>query len=305
MIKRILVNVILVSALLLSIEAFCFYKTKAENEIFKQSAGRLKFSSASEYKTKYKILEDFKPAAFRKSSIIDNAEKKPVILFGCSFAEGAGLTDNNTPCSRISKLTGRSCINRAKGAMGAQFMYYQLLNEDFYKQAPEAEYIVYIYIYNHLKRLYYYQVNPLIDMFNLRYKIENGKLKEIKPFFKPFYSSYAVKRLLNTKSADFAEEEGKDFKLFNKIMLESVKLIKEHYPAAKIIMLEYPEPFNLSIPDYEREQLESMGVKPVKVLDLTQDIDIYDKKYWLEDDIHPSDAAWDIIMPRFAEKYLN
>ena len=305
MIKRIIVNVILALVLLLSIEAFCFYKTKQENEKFKQSAGRLKFSDASQYKTKYKILEDFKPVIFRKSSIIDNAEKKPVLLFGCSFAEGAGLTDNNTPCSRISKLTGRSCINRAKGAMSAQFMYYQLLNENFYKEFPEADYIIYIYIYNHLQRLYNYQINPLLDMFNLRYKIDDGNLKEIKPFFKPFYSSYAVKRLLNTKVSSLAQTEEKDFKLFNKIMLESVKLIKAHYPDAEIIMLEYPEPVSLSIPDYEREKLENMGVKLVKVLDLTQDIDIYDKKYWLEDNIHPGNAAWDVIMPRFVHKYLN
>jgi len=305
MITRIIVNVFLALVLLLSIEAFCFYKTKQEDIEFKQRADRLEYNQTRNYKTEYKILEDYNPSVFRKSFKGADLNKKPVILFGCSFAEGAGLNDEDTPCGRISKLTGRSCINRSKGASGAQFIYYQLLDENFYKQAPEADYIVYIYIYNHLKRLYYYQPSPLINMFNLRYKIENGKLKEIKPFFKPFYSSYTVKRLLNTKVSNLAQAEEKDFKLFNKIMLESVKLIKAHYPDAKIIMLEYPEPVSLSIPDYEREMLENMGVKLVKVLDLTNDIDIFDKKYWLEDNIHPGNAAWDIIMPRFAEKYLN
>ena len=47
------------------------------------------------------------------------------------------------------------------------------------------------------------------------------------------------------------------------------------------------------------------GITVVKVTDLTKDIDIYDKKYWLNDNIHPNNKAWDIILPRLTKKYIN
>ncbi len=305
MIKRILVNIALICLLFCIIESYCFYKTKSENEMFKQKADRLETNNTRSYKTKYVILKSFNPIIWRNSFVNETSEKKPVLWFGCSFAEGAGLEDNQTPCYKISKLTKRNCINKAKGATGTQFMYYQIKNDKLIEEVPSADFVIYTFIWNHLQRLYNYQVNPLIDMFNLRYKIKNGELKEVKPLFKPFYSSFFVKKILNKKVYNQYKKECIDFELFNKIMEKSANRIKNLYPDSKFILLEFPDLSRNQLPDYEIKKLESYGITVVKVTDLTKDIDIYNNKYWLPDNIHPSEEAWDIILPELTKKYLN
>jgi len=305
MTKRILVNILLIILVFTAVESYCFYKTKTQNEYFKQKADRLEANNTRQYTTEYRLLKPFNTTIYRKSFIKQNTDKKPIIWFGCSFAEGAGLEDNYTPCYKISELTGRSCINKAKGATGTQFMLYELQDNNFINSAPEAEYIIYTFIYNHIQRLYNYQVNPLIDMFNLRYKIKNGQLKNITPEFNPIYSSFFIKRLLNKKVFKQAEQESIDFILFNKILQESLNITKKNYPNSKFILLEFPDLSRKELPDYEVKKLERMGITVVKVTDLIKDTNIYEEKYWLSDNIHPTAEAWDLILPKLKEQYLN
>ena len=112
-------------------------------------------------------------------------------------------------------------------------------------------------------------------------------------------------RFLNRKVYNQANIEKYNFKLFNKIMFESIKKTKEYYPDSKFIMIEFPDLSRNELPEYEIKQIESYGVNVVKVTDLASDIDIYDKKYWLSDDIHPSEALWDIILPRLVKRNLS
>ncbi len=303
--KSIFINLVLILAVFCIVEFTAFNQVNNDNLKFKQQADKLKANNTRNFKTNYCILKDFNTSVLRKSFYIDDKTQKSIIWFGCSFAEGAGLEDEHTPCYKISKLTGKNCINRAKGATGTQFMYYQLNNPDFKLQAPYADYVIYVFIWNHLQRLYNYQVNPLINMFNLRYKIKDDKLVEIKPFFKPFYSLYSVRRFLNRKVNNQANIEIYNFKLFNKIMRESVKKSKEYYPDSKFIMIEFPDLSKQELPDYEIKQLEKYGIKVIKVTDITKGINIYEKKYWLPDDIHPSEALWDIILPKLVKEHLK
>lgn len=298
MCRKIFVNTLLILILIILTEFVCFYITKKENL-------SLNKKTSVEYITKYNVLKDFNADIYGKSFKQKDEKKNPIILFGCSYADGAGLSEENTPCGKLSKITGRSCINRAKGAMGLQFMNYQLKNQTFYDKNKEVDYVIYVYIRNHLQRLYNFQMGALIDMFNLRYKVSNGKLREIKPIFKPLYSSYIVKRFLNKKAEIQAQIEEKNFKLFNAVMNENVRLVKKYYPKAKIIFIEYPEPRYHSLPDKEVDILENMGIIVVKIVDLTKDINIFDNEYWLDDNIHPSEKAWNIILPRLAKKYLD
>ncbi len=305
MFKKFVINTVVVIILLCFAELLCFNTAKKENDVFKSKTDKLAANNSKSYKTKYTILSDFKPILWRKSFIIENSDKKPIIWFGCSFAEGAGLSDTQAPCGKISKMTGRSCINRAKGATGTQFMYYQLTKEDFFKQAPQADYVIYTFIWHHLRRLYNYQINPLVDMFNVRYKLLNGNLIEVKPFFKPFYSSFIIKRFLNKIELKKSEEEEKDFKLFNALIKESVRITSEKYPASKFIMIEFPDLSNRELPDYEIKNLEKMGITVIRVNDIVKNTDFTDKKYWLEDNIHPSEEAWNIILPEITAKYIK
>ncbi len=305
MFKRIIINLLLIVIVLGIAEFTSFIAIKNKNEFFIMKANKSGTDPiANEFKTKYKILEDFNPENFRKSIIKEDTKKNPIILFGCSFAEGAGLNDENTPCSKLSKLTGRSCINRSKGATGTQFIYYQLLNTDNNNEYKNADYIIYVFIWNHLHRLYNYQISPLIYMFNLRYKADKyGKLKEIKPKFKFIYSSFFIKSILNKKIFLDIDKEEKDFKLFNAMMKEIYRLSKEKYPNAKFIMLEFPETSHLELPENEIKTLNSYGIEVIKAREFLNNINYYERKYWLEDEIHPTSELWDFILPQLKEKY--
>lgn len=304
MLKRIFINILLIIIAFTSIEAYCFYKTKQENEDFKQRADRLEENNTRQYITKYRILKPFNTEGFRKS-FIKSENTNDILWFGCSFAEGAGLPDNETPCYKISEVSGLNCINRAKGATGTQFMLYQLEKGNLTDKPENTDYIIYTFIWNHIQRLYNYQINPLIDMFNLRYKYTNNGLKNITPQFNPFYSSFFIKRLLNNSVYNQTNKESIDFYLFNAVMKESVKIAKKEYPNAKFIMLEFPELSRKEIPFYEISKLEKMGITVIKVKDLIPEIDIYDSKYWLADEIHPTSELWDLVMPKIKEKYMN
>ena len=306
MLKRVFINILLIIVAFIMIESYCFFQTKHENNVFKNQADKLEANNTRQFITKYKIMEDFNTQTFRPSYYIDNSKKKPILWFGCSFAEGAGLSDEITPAYKIAHLTGRSCINKAKGATGTQFMYYQLNNDEIMSDASDVDYIIYIFIWNHIQRLYNYQINPLIEMFNLRYKIQNNKLELIKPFFKPIYSSFFIKRLLNRKVNNQARVEQYKFELFNKIMEESLKKAKLRYPNSKFIMVEFPELSRRELPDYEVKKLQDMGIIFVKFTDfIDKDIDIYDSKYWLSDEIHPTSETWDLFLPGFTKQYIK
>lgn len=302
MFKRILINLLLVFISLIAIEGYCFYKTKLEDEAFKKQADRLESNNTRAYKTKYRLLKPFSPTVYRNSFIKENAQKS-IVWFGCSFAEGAGLNDNQTPCYKISELTGESCINKAKGATSTQFMLYQLENDTTIDE--NVDYVIYIFIWNHIQRLYNYQINPLINMFNLRYKVTNNGLKNITPNFNPLYSSFFVKRILNKKVYNQANKESIDFQLFNAVMKKSIEISKKKYPNSKFIMVEFPELSRKELSEYEIKQLERMGITVVKAVDLIDNINIYEDKYWLPDKIHPTEETWDLILPKLKEKYMN
>ncbi len=303
MLKRILINLLLITVALGTVEFASFQQIKAKNEAFKQQADKAKFNNTQNFQTKYKILEDFNPTVFRNSFIKDT-NKTPIIWLGCSFAEGAGLEDIQTPCYKISNLTGRSCINKAKGATGTQYMYYQITGKDLKTEYPNVDFVIYTFIWNHLHRLHNYQVNPLIDMFNLKYKIDkHGNIVEDKPLFKPLYSSFFIRRILNKQVSKNIKKEEETFELFNAIMKQSAITVHQLYPNAKFIMIEFPELSKKELPQSEKDKLKSYGIELIKATDYMRNIDVYNKKYWQSDEIHPKEELWDLILPKIVKQY--
>lgn len=303
--NKVLVNLLLILLLFTFFETISFFQIKNQIDSFKINADKLPSNNTKVFKTKYKILEKFNPTIFRKSFYIENSTEKPVLWFGCSFAEGAGLEDFHTPCYKLSQLTNSSCINRSKGATGTQFIYYQLKHNNFKEIAPDVDFIIYTFIWNHIHRLYNYQINPTIYMLNCRYKLKNGELQEYTPFYYPIYSSFLVKKCMNKIVQKQIDNEVLDFSLFNTVMFEINKELKKLYPNAKFIMIEFPEYSKKELPEFEIKNLENSGITVVRAKDFFNDIDCYDDKYWLPDKIHPREELWDMFLPKFTEKYLK
>lgn len=84
-----------------------------------------------------------------------NSDKKSIIIFGCSYAYGDNLEDNETFSYQLGRITGQPVYNRAFSGRSPQYMLYQVLNPHFYDYIKtEPEFIIYVYYYDQLIRLF-------------------------------------------------------------------------------------------------------------------------------------------------------
>lgn len=302
------INLILFIIFLLCAEAYSYKKTleanrnniKTEQQTLKNQDNSFNFKKAYAFAPKFADSEFVKQGMHRVNYRKSN--KKAIIFFGCSFTQGAQLKDKQTLAYKISRISNRTTDNRGKGATGTQFMYYQLIDKNLKHETPDAEYIIYTFIWDHLYRLNTYIVNPGVNVINIRYKIVNNKLVEIKPAFTPLYSSYIVKKVqFDIVSKKFAIEQ-ENFLLFNAIMKESIKIAQKKYPHSKFIILEYPENIHKKkLPQSEIDKLENMGYIVINTEKLIGH-NLNDKKYRTEDGYHPSEAAWNEVAPKLVQK---
>ena len=131
---------------------YCLYLKSDDEKPFFYSVKSIKSQDWDEF---------YKTAHF-KEPIFRNKDLKPIVLFGCSFAFGFGIDDEQTFSYKLSKYTNRTVYNRGLCGGGIQHVLYQLRREDFYKEIPEPEYVIYLYISNHIRRMYKYAYNDVV-----------------------------------------------------------------------------------------------------------------------------------------------
>lgn len=238
----------------------------------------------------------------------ENSAKKAIVLFGCSFTYGDGLTQNQTFGHKLYEQTNRPVYNRRISGSGVQHMYYQLNDSSFYSEIKkEPEYIIYIFSpYLHTHRLYAYIFSLYEDKLYLRYypdKVDkNGNLIEKKPFVPEVLSGlYLVKYYEYLKTIQDMKNSSDNFYLL--LFKKSMEKVKKHYPNAKFVVFCFDMYKNES-EEYTSliENLKSEGFIIVKTNELT-DIDYSDTKYHIsETDVHPNEYFWDLITPKFVER---
>lgn len=314
LIKTILINTLILIILFFSLEVYSHKKeyNRIKNVLELQSKlfpGQPRSNLA---KYGYKIPKLFNYENYKKqlrTVNYKNSKKRPVIFFGCSYTQGVGLTNEQTLAYKISNLTNRTTYNRGVGGTGTQFMYYQLNRNDLKTEIPDAEYIIYTFIWDHLYRLYAYELNFFGSDINLRYKIKNNRLVEISPSFMPFYALYTTKRIQESIKLKNGGLESCDYKMFNMIIKESIRLSKEKYPNSKFIMLTFPDS-GVFMKNYvegrrsfnkeEIKKLKEMGVILINAEELVGH-QLRKDKYRVADKDHPSELSWDEIAPRLVK----
>ena len=183
---------------------------------------------------------------YLRKPVIKNTNKPSILMFGCSFLYGSFLQNEQTFAYKLSEATGRSVYNKGVEAGGLAQMLYFLRDENFYKQIKQPpEYVIYLYISNHQKRLDSNMFpNPLwLQGYNLQYKMKNGELviKQNWPAF--IYKPFIIKKIysffdkINNKNTP--KNINKRFELTNKILLESKQLLEEHYGNIKSVIIDY------------------------------------------------------------------
>lgn len=240
----------------------------------------------------------------------ENSKKRPIITIGDSYTYGAHLAEKQTLAFKLHEQTARTTYNRGVSATGPQCVYRQLSDKDFKKQIPDAEYVIYTFIYDHLFR----NIRTLRDLYGtnieLGYVLKNGKLVERTYPFWFMYGSLLIRTIIDyANSITYSDEIQNGLPLFLKIMEESVNQMKHLYPNSKFVFIEFPEGACCAV-DYDGSRrldentlnnLKDLGIIYIYAPDLVGH-DFCESKYRVSDKDHPSELAWDEFVPKLVEK---
>ena len=306
--KVILFNIFILVFTLFCIEVislFIYYQKVKSTLELKNNAGfiqEFRYTKANKYTT------DYFSFLFQKH-ISENTSKRPIVLLGCSYAEGTGLEDEQNLSYKLFKKTSRSVFERAIAGGGPQLALHQFETGEMKQEVPDAEYIIYVYCDYHLNRLYGYQMDYISTEVNQRYKLKDNKLVKIKqPDFPFYYSFFFVKNIQQLIENYSTQNEYETYSLFNAVMSELLTQAKNNYNDVKFVILLYPSA-NLShntneiMPQFEIEKLKSMGFIVINAEELTT-LPIRREEYRIGDKDHPSEKAWDAVIDNLI-KELN
>ncbi len=259
--------------------------------------------------------------------------KNPIVVFGCSFAYGQYLEPWQIFSYKLSKLTGRSVFNRSYPGWGLQHMYFQAKEKDktdFYKQIPYSDTVIYILMHDHYYRMLIKgSYDRLDDSFYIHYKYKDKRLvadnyKNI--FLNLLKSSYTFK-YINENIAEYysypepwlfpyhtIEDKVTDYAL--KYFIETRKELERNWfwggvnsnNKLKFIILMYNygdytdknDRQNIAFNDLMKEKLKQNGFIVIDTTEITKEY-LNSPKYLQEND-HPTEAAWDLITPAFVKK---
>ncbi len=229
-----------------------------------------------------------------------NYKNKPIVIFGCSYAYGYKLQNEQTFGYKLSEFTKRPIYNRADSGLGIQHMLYQLTEDkSFYENVPEPEYVIFVYINHHRNRLYYRKFNWFNSEY-LSYVKQGDDLVRWHKWYAPIFNLYSVQKFfIYCIDNIFIKYKILDSVPFAKMhFIKSKEAMEQHWKKTKFVILNYDDVINQK----EIKELEKNGFKVVNLFELEPHL-ISDVKYRLSEvDKHPSEKAWDMLVPKIASK---
>lgn len=305
--KIITLNIFIVVILLLLAESICFIKDY-KGSIYKSK--HTKFGVETKFppnwtKT-YKYEEQ--PYDLRKPTGLEY-KNAPIIIFGCSFAYGDRLKDNQTFSYKLSKLVKAPVYNRAACGWGLQNMFHQIRTKEIFnvvKQKPQQ--VIYVLMYDHIYRMYRHTYAfPFNNMLFLQYKFKKNDFVKYDPKI-PFLERLSLSGIFYNH---FARENAKNPKYFDK----NFNLMKQYFIKSKneleakygkinfaIVKYEFEETYeNVYLKTERWKELEDAGFT---VLDTTELMGrkLNKPEDYADDGFHPSEKVWDNLTPIIAKK---
>lgn len=312
--KKIMINILIFCLLFIFLDFCCFLKRYNQWSIFEKQVNRglPVFNYSIVIKPFEEVYKFVKENNFRKPVGL-NYKKKSIVIFGCSYAYGYVLKDNQILSYKLSQLTKRPVYNRAYLGWGVQHMLFQLRRDDFYKEVKNPEYMIFIFFPDHIRRMYMYVFDSpdAYNDFYLRYKLKNGQLQEVKAQGNPFSGFSMVKEYNNYKTTSSVFEDcnrDKNFDLMEEIFIESKKEAEKHFPGVKFVILKYANGPNDPQGDWyintkRWNELKEKGFIVLGVNDLTnKKLNAAEYVYKPNVDFHPNEKAWDLIAPKLVQK---
>lgn len=317
--KIILINIILI-ILVLFLCDYLTYKAVCNEYISKYTPDKVKLYPPPEYKyfyqhefvnTTIQFLKNhqndgmFRPV-FKEE--LDYPAKPSILVFGCSFAFGGLLNERQTFSYKLQKQTNRPVYNYGICAGGIQHMLYIIQHPEFLRRVDDIpQYAIYVYIPDHQRRLHADSHPIETNGLYLRYDFKENNLQLKKEYLPSFmYRTFLVRRFLYNLykkyyDGDYSKQTRyENFILTNEIFLESKNILSERYPGIKFVILKYSDFAPVAEYKYLWDILEKEGFIIIDTKDLVG------RKFTVddttEDKFHPNEQAWDLIVPKLAEK---
>jgi len=318
--KFFIVNFVLIIFVLIVTELF-FYQAYRNKYYELTKLQLLNHTDASEKNIKealpsykWSILYDYKKHRDKDKFVITgNSDKLPIITIGCSYAYGIFLNKYDTLAGQLNKVTGRTVYNLGLPATGPQLVYEQLSSPLIKQEIPNAEYVIYVFLHNHIMRQFMKITTPNKGYVNPCYFIDKkGNLKKKNNFPLFINSSFAYRTYIENQMAkDNYQEIQNGLPLLLKTMEESVKVMKKNYPNAKFVFIEFPQAHmctpnyvdkSTELTDKNIKDLEKLGIIYINAEQLVghkyRDV----KKYRIADQDHPNETVWKEIAPALKKK---
>lgn len=230
--------------------------------------------------------------------------KAPILIYGCSYAYGYGLEDNETFGYQLSEKTKRPVYNFAVSSKGLQDALYLLQNDK--KISPEPQYVFYVFINDHVRRMFI-NCNKIDYVKYLTYKNKNGKLVKNGNKYaisERFYLSGIIKNSVYHILKNVFPDRIYDL---TKLYLTSIRdEVKMKYPDAKFAVIDYETGNTNYFNEQKIQDMQNEGIEIISVNQIFHDKLKSDKyRNPKEKDVfrHPNGRAWDLVTDYITGKY--
>jgi len=238
---------------------------------------------------------------------LEYKNKVPIIVFGCSYAFGQHLDYNQTFSYKLAHILKRPVYNRAISGGSFQHMYMQSESDSMYKTINNTDTVIYIMISDHFRRsmLQYFDVLDL--HLYPHYSIKNNNLRHdnYKNIFINFFKSlYITKHINHIYVEDYIYNQKNQDKIINNTVLYFIKTrqnLEQHYGKKLNFHIILYEDWDIMYSNILKQELENAGFSVISTKDLTTE-DLKTEEYQMQDNHHPTEAAWDMLTPRIIEK---
>lgn len=243
----------------------------------------------------------------RKPDGLEYKNQNPITVFGCSFAFGQYLNYDQTFSYKLAHKLKRPVHNRAISGGSFQHMYMQTVNNSFYEDIPESDTVIYVMIGDHYRRvlLNYFDI---LDYHRQPHYTKIGKMliednynNKLLSFINSLYTVKALNHLYANwrVSNEIFKNKITDDAVF--YFTESRDNLKKHWNKDfKYIIILY-EDWDIAYKELLIEKLKQNGFIVFSTKELTEE-NLKDEKYEMQENHHPTEAAWDLLTPKIIEK---
>lgn len=233
--------------------------------------------------------------------------KKPIVIFGCSYAFGQHLNQEQIFSAKLSNLLKKPVYNRAMSGGSFQNMYMQTISPIFYEDVPKTDTVIYVMISDHYRRILI-RYFDILDIHILpHFSQKNNKLYQYNyknNLLNFIYSLYTVKYFNHINAEKFINNPKNADKLTDLSVLyftESKKELEKHWNNKVNFYIILYEDWEIAYKDKLTKKLENEGFTVISTKDLT-DEDLRIEKWQFQDNHHPTEAAWNMLTPKIIER---